>query len=69
MASIESGKMMKKGPWSWEEDQKLVAYIHRYGIWNWNHMADPAGDRLDMAVFQCATLNSFLQVTYIYICP
>ncbi|KAK4746400.1 hypothetical protein SAY87_012712 [Trapa incisa] len=34
---------MKKGPWSPEEDQKLVAYIQRYGIWNWNHMADPAG--------------------------
>ncbi|KAK0598538.1 hypothetical protein LWI29_035692 [Acer saccharum] len=26
---------LKKGSWSPEEDQKLIAYINRYGIWNW----------------------------------
>ncbi|KAI3440275.1 uncharacterized protein J3R85_003902 [Psidium guajava] len=35
--------LVKKGAWSAEEDQKLVAYIKRYGIWNWTHMANPAG--------------------------
>ncbi|XP_030550649.1 transcription factor MYB13-like [Rhodamnia argentea] len=35
--------VVKKGAWSAEEDQKLVAYIKRYGIWNWTHMANPAG--------------------------
>ncbi|KAK3432545.1 hypothetical protein EUGRSUZ_D00042 [Eucalyptus grandis] len=34
---------LKKGAWSAEEDQKLVTYIKRYGIWNWTHMAKPAG--------------------------
>ncbi|KAM1033355.1 hypothetical protein FF1_036850 [Malus domestica] len=34
---------VKKGPWSPEEDQKLVAYIQRYGIWNWSQMPKPAG--------------------------
>ncbi|KAL3722067.1 hypothetical protein ACJRO7_034424 [Eucalyptus globulus] len=42
-----SKKTVKKGSgrhtWSVEEDQKLVAYIKRYGIWNWTHMAEPAG--------------------------
>ncbi|KAF7852069.1 hypothetical protein BT93_L0597 [Corymbia citriodora subsp. variegata] len=38
-----SKKTMKKGAWSAEENQKLVAYIKRYGIWNWTHMAEPAG--------------------------
>ncbi|TXG68285.1 hypothetical protein EZV62_003220 [Acer yangbiense] len=26
---------LRKGAWSLEEDQKLKAYIHRHGIWNW----------------------------------
>ncbi|GMI72781.1 hypothetical protein HRI_000947400 [Hibiscus trionum] len=34
---------MKKGPWSPEEDRKLIAYITRYRIWNWSHMSKPAG--------------------------
>ncbi|XP_010054185.2 transcription repressor MYB5, partial [Eucalyptus grandis] len=38
-----SKKTVKKGAWSAEEDQKLVAYIKRYGIWKWTHMAEPAG--------------------------
>ncbi|KAL3741220.1 hypothetical protein ACJRO7_016793 [Eucalyptus globulus] len=38
-----SKKTVKKGAWSAEEDQKLVAYIMRYGIWSWTHMAEPAG--------------------------
>ncbi|KAL3741218.1 hypothetical protein ACJRO7_016791 [Eucalyptus globulus] len=40
---ISSSKTVKKGAWSAEEDRKLVAYIMRYGIWNWTHMAEPAG--------------------------
>ncbi|KAI4372242.1 hypothetical protein MLD38_010496 [Melastoma candidum] len=38
---LESG--MKKGLWSKEEDEKLVAYIKRYGIWNWTYMPKAAG--------------------------
>ncbi|XP_012092400.3 transcription factor MYB4 [Jatropha curcas] len=34
---------LKKGTWSPEEDRKLVAYINRYGIWNWNEMPKAAG--------------------------
>nr|AVD98943.1 flavonoid related MYB transcription factor 2 [Carthamus tinctorius] len=34
---------LKKGAWSMEEDQKLIAYINRYGIWNWSHMPKFAG--------------------------
>ncbi|OIT26936.1 PREDICTED: transcription factor WER-like [Nicotiana attenuata] len=34
---------IKKGAWSWEEDQKLKDYIMRYGIWNWSNMPRFAG--------------------------
>ncbi|KAL7211977.1 hypothetical protein ACSBR2_014771 [Camellia fascicularis] len=34
---------LKKGIWSPEEDQKLITYIRRHGIWNWSEMAKPAG--------------------------
>ncbi|KAJ0485557.1 putative transcription factor MYB-HB-like family [Helianthus annuus] len=34
---------LKKGSWSVEEDQKLISYINRYGIWNWSQMPKFAG--------------------------
>ncbi|KAI3718799.1 hypothetical protein L6452_19683 [Arctium lappa] len=34
---------LKKGAWSLEEDQMLISYINRYGIWNWSHMPKFAG--------------------------
>ncbi|MFS7903031.1 putative transcription factor MYB-HB-like family [Helianthus anomalus] len=34
---------LKKGTWSHEEDQLLIAYISRYGIWNWSQMPRFAG--------------------------
>ncbi|KAE8702733.1 Myb-related protein Myb4 [Hibiscus syriacus] len=34
---------LKKGTWTAGEDQKLTAYIMRYGIWNWNQMPKFAG--------------------------
>ncbi|KAL3522145.1 hypothetical protein ACH5RR_014979 [Cinchona calisaya] len=34
---------IKKGPWSYEEDKKLTAYINKYGIWNWSQMPKFAG--------------------------
>ncbi|XP_041026953.1 transcription factor MYB13-like [Juglans microcarpa x Juglans regia] len=32
-----------RASWSPEEDQKLKAYIKRYGIWNWNQMPEASG--------------------------
>ncbi|KAK1393263.1 Transcription factor LAF1 [Heracleum sosnowskyi] len=34
---------MKKGEWSKEEDEKLRAYINRYGTWNWRQLPRFAG--------------------------
>ncbi|KAI3829926.1 hypothetical protein L1987_04058 [Smallanthus sonchifolius] len=34
---------LKKGAWSHEEDQMLISYISRYGIWNWTQMPRFAG--------------------------
>ncbi|KAJ0703441.1 putative transcription factor MYB-related family [Helianthus annuus] len=45
-SSIPSSDMktdLKKGTWSAEEDQKLISYISRYGIWNWSQMPKFAG--------------------------
>ncbi|KAK8592318.1 hypothetical protein V6N13_062903 [Hibiscus sabdariffa] len=43
MAKSDEKRTLNKGPWSPEEDRKLIAYITRYGIWNWSQMAKPAG--------------------------
>ncbi|KAJ9686816.1 hypothetical protein PVL29_015597 [Vitis rotundifolia] len=34
---------LKKGTWTPEEDHKLVAYITRYGCWNWRRLPKYAG--------------------------
>ncbi|KAA8526449.1 hypothetical protein F0562_008348 [Nyssa sinensis] len=34
---------MKKGAWSEEEDNKLRAYVKRYGHWNWRQLPKYAG--------------------------
>ncbi|KAK1556271.1 hypothetical protein Q3G72_001841 [Acer saccharum] len=34
---------LRKGKWSPEEDQKLLTYINRYGIWNWTQIPKAAG--------------------------
>lgn len=34
---------MKKGAWSEDEDNKLRAYIMRYGHWNWRLLPKYAG--------------------------
>ncbi|XP_050214065.1 transcription factor WER-like [Mercurialis annua] len=34
---------VRRGTWSPEEDHKLISYIKRYRIWNWNEMAKAAG--------------------------
>ena len=34
----------KKGAWSGEEDNKLRAYVQRYGHWNWRQLPKFAGE-------------------------
>lgn len=45
--ATKKGKMstsgLKKGSWSHEEDQLLISYINKYGIWNWSQMPRFAG--------------------------
>jgi len=35
---------VKKGPWTPEEDEKLVAYIKKHGQGNWRTLPKNAGD-------------------------
>ncbi|XP_048140812.1 transcription factor MYB3-like [Rhodamnia argentea] len=41
--NMSNNTRVKQGAWSGEEDQKLITYIRRYGIWNWTHMPKAAG--------------------------
>ncbi|KAI3718804.1 hypothetical protein L6452_19688 [Arctium lappa] len=41
ISDIKTG--LKKGSWSLDEDQMLISYISRYGIWNWAQMPRFAG--------------------------
>jgi len=34
---------LRKGTWTPEEDKKLIAYVTRYGHWNWNLLPQFAG--------------------------
>ncbi|KEH17564.1 putative transcription factor MYB-HB-like family [Medicago truncatula] len=34
---------MRKGTWTAEEDRKLIAYVTRYGFWNWRQLPKFAG--------------------------
>lgn len=34
---------LKKGTWTPEEDRKLIAYVTRYGCWNWRQLPKFAG--------------------------
>ena len=40
---------IKKGAWSEEEDDKLRAYIQRYGHWNWGLLPQFAGTNYDQS--------------------
>ncbi|GLJ38295.1 hypothetical protein SUGI_0779600 [Cryptomeria japonica] len=35
--------LVKKGPWSTEEDHKLAQYINKYGLGNWSNLPKLAG--------------------------
>lgn len=35
---------LRKGIWTVEEDMKLIAYITRYGCWNWRQLPMFAGN-------------------------
>ena len=39
-----SDQFMRKGTWTPEEDDLLIGYIRRYGIWNWTEMPKAAGN-------------------------
>jgi hypothetical protein len=49
---------LKKGPWTPEEDQKLLAYIEQHGHGCWRSLPGKAGEELAVQFF----LFIYLQV-------
>jgi myb proto-oncogene protein len=39
----EKNNGLKKGPWTTEEDQKLIDYIQKHGYGNWRTLPKNAG--------------------------
>jgi hypothetical protein len=56
---------LKKGPWTPEEDEKLVAYIKKNGQGNWRTLPKNAGERRPRPMRLCLTILLLL-ITYIY---
>lgn len=42
---------LRKGPWTPEEDQKLMAYIEEYGHGSWRALPAKAGNSTIVSVF------------------
>lgn len=41
---------LKKGPWTREEDQKLLAYIQEHGHGSWRALPAKAGNYLSLSL-------------------
>jgi hypothetical protein len=54
----ESG--LKKGPWTPEEDQKLVKYIQKHGHGSWRALPKLAGIYGSMYIYSADHLSLFL---------
>lgn len=55
---------LKKGPWTPEEDQKLIDYIQRHGYGNWRTLPKNAGTYQGHHVLQCSV--SALRMTCLF---
>ena len=56
-APTYDGRGMKKGAWSKEEDDKLRAYILKYGHWNWAQLPKFAGINKSHQVIKITSTN------------
>lgn len=42
---------VKRGPWSQDEDLKLISFIHKYGHENWRSLPNQAGNVSDLTSY------------------
>jgi myb proto-oncogene protein len=47
----EKNNGLKKGPWTTEEDQKLIDYIQKHGYGNWRTLPKNAGTYIYACIF------------------
>lgn len=61
---------LKRGPWTPEEDQKLVEYIRKNGQGNWRTLPKNAGEfaRFVLFPFRPWAVNSLDLLAYQYVC-
>jgi len=53
---------MKKGPWTPEEDEKLIAYIKKHGQGNWRTLPKNAGERPDLDGRSLYIISSIIRI-------
>lgn len=46
-ASCDNKDGLKKGPWTSDEDKKLLDFIERHGHGSWRSLPEKAGDLLE----------------------
>lgn len=56
---------LKRGPWTQEEDQKLIDYIHKHGYSNWRLLPKNAGIYTKIVNVISSTTFSALELTYL----
>lgn len=56
--SIDPRSGLKKGEWSEEEDNKLRAYVQRYGHSNWRQLPKSAGKKINQGL-KITSFSSF----------
>lgn len=58
---------LRKGTWTPEEDKKLIAYVTRYGHWNWNLLPKFAGTSKSLILICLPSLHELVSLSHHHI--
>lgn len=58
---------LKKGPWTPEEDQKLVEYIQKHGHGSWRALPKLAGELISLRASHFLTIYNLEEVSHFFV--